>query len=560
MKSTKLLCGFLALCLIIPTMLSVIAYADTNADTRKLVNVSPINEDEEFPLYADIEILESSVKFIDVDCYECDYGVDKNKLESQIVLRAKDDDVEFSISLCNEETGYQESFVSDDLIISIPDLEYDKYYEFSLDYCGVNFIGSIGMIFETCSTVYLDLNYIYNESASEIQTYSNIGFQYEGTDENDVNNDTFDDADAIVFGQTVNADVSKNYDIDYFYISNLMSTDYSGTGFANGNLQIVLNTNNNPSISLKVELFAKRGDDYIKISTGITNPNGGQFIVHQNDSGDKQFYVCVKSLKSTSTSKIKYYLNVNYNSSKTFYSQKVGKIHGMNLWNTQYLDKLTFPNYSNKKFITTDNMDDYDVMRYGCALASYAMVLRNVNATMDGKDFRTGYIGDLYADPFTVMLSNIANDGRKLQNFSSNTLSSSEPDYIYRERLVGNFKINGKTIYSHRIQVGGKTESEKMKCLDAVLNLNGKFKAIISFKNSNNCTHFMVVSGYNRNENDPKNRYIVFDPLGTTFSQAKGLRFGLSSAYTQTGIWHMEFSDMVTIDYINQNSAEFQIS
>ncbi len=67
------------------------------------------------------------------------------------------------------------------------------------------------------------------------------------------------------------------------------------------------------------------------------------------------------------------------------------------------------------------------------------------------------------------------------------------------------------------------------------------------FKNKNSCTHFMVVTGYNRNEIDAKNRYIVLDPLGTTFSQAKGLKFGLCPIYKMENAWHMEFDDMVTI-------------
>ncbi len=559
MKHFKLISKLVALSIAISTLLPITVFADTNTEERKLINVSPINEDDDFPLYADIEFSESSIHFIDVDCYECEYGVDKSRLESSIILRAKENDTEFEISLCSNETGYEESFVSADSELSISGLEYDTYYEFSLDYSGKNYIGSIGMIFEACNMVYLDLFYLRNEFNDEIQTYANIGFQHEGTDETKINNDTFEDADDIVLGQTVNAKVDKNYDIDYYYIGNLMSSDYNGTAFTNGNLQIVFNSNNNPSVSLKIELYAKRGDNYKKIGSGIPTINGCQFIAYQNSNGDKQFYICVKSLKSTGTAKIPYYFNVNYNASRPFYSQKVGKIHGINLWNTQYLDKLTFPNYSNKKFITTDDTNDYDVMKSGCALASYAMVLRNVNATMGGKDFRTGFTGSLYADPFTAMLSNIGSNGSELKNLSANTLSNSEPDYLWREKLVSNFKINGKTLYSHRIQVGNMTESKKMECLDAVLNLNGQYKAIISFKNKNSCTHFMVVTGYNRNEIDAKNRYIVLDPLGTTFSQAKGLKFGLCPIYKMENAWHMEFDDMVTIDYINQNSADFQI-
>ena len=80
------------------------------------------------------------------------------------------------------------------------------------------------MIFEACNMVYLDLFYLRNEFNDEIQTYANIGFQHEGTDETKINNDTFEDADDIVLGQTVNANVDKNYDIDYYYFGILMSS------------------------------------------------------------------------------------------------------------------------------------------------------------------------------------------------------------------------------------------------------------------------------------------------------------------------------------------------
>lgn len=226
MKHFKLISKLVALGIVISTSLPIAVFADTNTDERKLINVSPINEDDDFPLYADIEFSESSIHFIDVDCYECEYGVDKSRLESSIILRAKENDTEFEISLCSNETDYEESFVSADSELSISGLEYDTYYEFSLNYSGLNYIGSIGMIFETCSSVYLDVNYMINEFDSEIQTYSNMSYQYEKED-----NDTEDYADVIVLGRTVSATVSKNYDVDYFYI-NLTSPQYKNTRFS----------------------------------------------------------------------------------------------------------------------------------------------------------------------------------------------------------------------------------------------------------------------------------------------------------------------------------------
>lgn len=103
MKHIKLISGLIALSIAASTLLPIAVSADTNTEERKLINVSPINEDDDFPLYADIEFSESSIHFIDVDCYECEYGVDKSRLESSIILRAKENDTEFEISLCSNE-------------------------------------------------------------------------------------------------------------------------------------------------------------------------------------------------------------------------------------------------------------------------------------------------------------------------------------------------------------------------------------------------------------------------------------------------------------------------
>lgn len=551
MKHIKLISGLIALSIAASTLLPIAVSADTNTEERKLINVSPINEDDDFPLYADIEFSESSIHFIDVDCYECEYGVDKSRLESSIILRAKENDTEFEISLCSNETDYEESFVSADSELSISGLEYDTYYEFSLNYSGLNYIGSIGMIFETCSSVYLDVNYMINEFDSEIQTYANMSYQYEKED-----NDTEDYADVIVLGRTVSATVSKNYDVDYFYI-NLTSPQYKNTRFSNGTFKILLSTNGNTSVYLTMRLFAVRDGALKSIATGISTTNGSQFIYRNNNSEDNEFYLCITSSNTVSASKPKYYLNVNYNASTPFYSQKVSNINGMYLWNTQYLDQLTFNN--GRPFITTDNLTDYDNMSYGCAIASYAMALRKMNATLNGKDFRTGYVGDLYADPFTAMLANMDNDGSSLRNFTSNTLPYNQPYELYREDLVSHFKYISKSVYSHCYWVKGESEQNIKKALDAILDKNGSLGAIITFTNSSGNPHFMYVSNYNTDANGPDYRYTVYDPSGTNFSHAKGIRFGLCVSHTREGVHKMNFTDIVGIHYINTLANDFDI-
>ena len=89
MKHIKLISGLIALSIAASTLLPIAVSADTNTEERKLINVSPINEDDDFPLYADIEFSESSIHFIDVDCYECEYGVDKSRLKAVLFYELK---------------------------------------------------------------------------------------------------------------------------------------------------------------------------------------------------------------------------------------------------------------------------------------------------------------------------------------------------------------------------------------------------------------------------------------------------------------------------------------
>lgn len=50
MKHFKLISKLVALSIAISTLLPITVFADTNTEERKLINVSPINEDDDFPL------------------------------------------------------------------------------------------------------------------------------------------------------------------------------------------------------------------------------------------------------------------------------------------------------------------------------------------------------------------------------------------------------------------------------------------------------------------------------------------------------------------------------
>lgn len=138
---------------------------------------------------------------------------------------------------------------------------------------------------------------------------------------------------------------------------------------------------------------------------------------------------------------------------KTYYSQTIPN------WTTTNLDKLFFPNYLNdskaartptvyNSGYTSIDSSAYDrgfMNMWGCWIASFAMVLKNMGATTSTQqdDLRTGSRGYLQSDPYTVMMANVnwsanTSSGGKYYNY----FSGNDPMIVYPSRIANAF---GKT-------------------------------------------------------------------------------------------------------------------
>ena len=124
----------------------------------------------------------------------------------------------------------------------------------------------------------------------------------------------------------------------------------------------------------------------------------------------------------------------------------------------------------------------------GCVIASYAMILRNLNATTSRSryDFRTGSNGYLAADPFTVMLANTSWPSIDENSDGSYTAATTaDPVYASHGRIASAF---GKT--ATKVPLEGLTDQEKAYAIAYFLSLHPEGIAV-SFK-SGNKTHTIV--------------------------------------------------------------------
>lgn len=566
LHNLKLVSIGIAVSITISSIGSSVIYADDESfDNNISVNeelkaVVPSNDmDDQFPLHGEVLFYEDTVSFVETNCSECDYAVDKEELDSSVIFTAKQSGHTFQLEVLDDNQTPISVMDSSNESSEIIFPEYDKYYSFSLVIDGNRYFGDIGLIFEGCNVVYLDIGYLTDETyslnnSSRTSTYSisqNTSYIYESE-----SNDTKNTAQTINIGRTVSGYSDKAYDSDWYYI-NLQTSEFNNSTFTNGFFNIVLNTYNNPSIEFEIKLYAENSDsNLVLLGSGTVSSQRCQYINQTNPNGYRKFYIYIHNITNNST-RCQYMMNANYSPSLTFYSQKRGSVTRSNgsstcLWNTQYLDVLTFAN--GKPFIDV-NSSDIGCMSSGCAIASYAMILRNVGAKMDGKDFRTGFVGRLYADPFTVMLASNNLDGTTLTTASANYLAIANPTYANRDLIAANFTAFGKTIYSHRLYLQGTSTAYKMNALDSILDQNGKYRAVIYTENGTT-PHYTVVSSYNSSYSDPLDRYTVYDPSGTTLSHAKGLKFRYSNIHEKA---NTEFSDVQSIVYFNTNQYDFTI-
>ena len=187
----------------------------------------------------------------------------------------------------------------------------------------------------------------------------------------------------------------------------------------------------------------------------------------------------------------------------TWYSQHLTKNGG---WRADELADVYFYSGSYKRFIINGFNRTLDWMDEGCAIASVAIVLKNLGARYtNGYDFRFEADGNVEADPYTVALANTGNRG----------LTESKGTLYYNPVLTNLRAITSRfTLYGQPLDYTLSYGVTKKK-LKAALDEHPE-GVIVSMKNSYNGSHYIVITECTNptaaNPNDY--RFKIYDPSG----------------------------------------------
>lgn len=161
------------------------------------------------------------------------------------------------------------------------------------------------------------------------------------------------------------------------------------------------------------------------IATSLT-PGSVDEHISYNVTAGRIYYIQVYAYQGTSSSL--YTLRINGpTQAHTWYSQVTSEGGSFN-WDRSKLNNLYFPNMQSCRYCESqmkcshtpfwtsssyspapNQLEVGHMNKWGCFVTSYAMVLRNLNATttVQRTDFRTNTTGRLQADPFIVTMVNL---------------------------------------------------------------------------------------------------------------------------------------------------------
>ncbi len=265
--------------------------------------------------------------------------------------------------------------------------------------------------------------------------------------------------------------------------------------------------------------------------------------------------VCYRENGSNET----YIIETNYDQTFTWYTQMTSYCTSPGeyyTWNSHNLDKMFFPQtdaeYAALPFINNSSIYNHQ-MSTGCNIAAVAMVLRNMNATMQGRDIRmddyeSGYIGTLIADPYSVVLANAAitsDDIKKegdiwnVYHADSTDTDNTSPRVTDPFCLYDNFKRICRTFGETAPTVVSLSNTSEQQ---AIYDIEGALEAgnggIIlrletTYDDGSPKHHSIVIVGINPNSTSSssfEDRFLVCDS-GTTFAD-KGDNVVFSSSYS----------------------------
>ncbi|GEM_PF-1503402 len=307
---------------------------------------------------------------------------------------------------------------------------------------------------------------------------SDIGVQAVVVNEKTGDNGSMSTAQLIHEDYTVLGTISSATDVDYYKIV------IPETGKANFWLGDI------PS-GYDYDLNVLNSSGTIIYSATTTNPYGYELIENKSVAKGQTLYIKVSS-KSGSNTSLKYRLRVKVQlSSYTYFCQKdTGS--GFNFPYTN-LD-ITYLKYvyNGSNYLCTFKDDIHDA---GCAICSYAMILRNLNkyTTTSYRDIRYGVNSTKttrIADPVSVCYANVGfpeainyaeNPGKYLINTGTSAVLT---NYLN----IG----NGFGVSIKRVELGSYTETNKMNNVAKYL-VNHPEGICAYFNNTSYGGHMIVI-------------------------------------------------------------------
>jgi len=322
------------------------------------------------------------------------------------------------------------------------------------------------------------------------------------------NNNTIQTADNFSCNNVVSGKISSSSDVDYF--------SYFATATGYVNIQLGFSGSD-----YKLTLLNSSGNTLATSSNvGVTSGESIRYYVN----ADTLYYIKVSSQSTTYSSSYKLYASYPYTTKNTWYPQINAVSGSYERWNTYKLDTLITS--GSKKFMINGSKDD--LMYQGCALACIAMVLNNQGAktTYDITDYRTGYYGKAYADPFTVAMVNA--------NLKSVTSSNSTSLRAYINSWSNIATAFGKTVNTSHTATWNNAVSLVSSYPQGVI-----VKFLKYDSKGNEVTHYVVLT-----KSSTSAGYAMYDP-GTSGNSGSGKTW--ENSYTSTNYTKSQVVQVITI-------------
>ncbi len=321
-------------------------------------------------------------------------------------------------------------------------------------------------------------------------------------------NNTIQTADSFTSNNVVSGVLSSSSDVDYF------SYYAPATGYVNFELGLSGGNYNLTLLNSSGSTLATSNTGGVGVGESI------RYYVNANTV----YYIKVSSQSNTYGSSYKLYASYPYTTTNTWYPQIDAVAGSYERWNTYSLDDLTTKN--NKKFMINGSTED--LMYEGCALACIAMVLNNQGAktTYNITDYRTGYYGKAYADPFTVAMVNA--DLTSVTSSNSTSLAA----YINNWGTIAS--AFGKTVNKSHTATWDTAVDLVSSYPNGVI-----VKFIKKDSSGSDVPHYVVLTKSSNSAG-----YVIYDP-GTNGASGNGKTW--ENSYTKNNYTQSQVKQVITI-------------